>query len=301
MSSGKKSLSVAGLAALFFIASVSTAYTAEVAVPPLRSHVTDLTHTLSAVDNARLEQKLAAFEARKGSQIAVLIVPTTQPETIEQYSIRVTDAWKLGRKGVDDGILLIIAKRDRAVRIEVGYGLEGILPDALAKRIVDQVIVPRFRKQDFAGGIEAGIESIMAAVQGEPLPPSQPARGSSASADRGGGMSPDLIFPLFIALLVFGKLLQSLLGRVAGASLMSVGAGFIGWLIFSSIILGVILAAAVFFLSLFGSVGPGIYTGRGGGWPGAGGMGGRGGFGGGGGGFSGGGGGFGGGGASGRW
>ena len=297
MNSGKKNLPFAGLATLFFIATVSSA---EVAVPPLTSHVTDLTNTLSAGDSARLEQKLGSFEARKGSQIAVLIVPTTQPETIEQYSIRVTDAWNLGRKGIDDGVLLVVAKRDRTVRIEVGYGLEGILPDALAKRIVDQIIVPRFRQEDFAGGIEAGINSIIGTIQGEPLPPARGARnGGTAESGRGTGMSPDLIFPLFIALLVFGKLLQSLLGRVAGASLMSVGAGFIGWLIFSSIVLGVIFAVATFILSLFGSVGPGIYTGRGGGWPG--GMGGRGGFGGGGGGFSGGGGGFGGGGASGRW
>jgi uncharacterized protein len=297
MNSGKKTIPVAALAALLFSASISIAYPAEVAVPPLRSHVTDLTSTLSAADNARLEQELGGFEVRKGSQIAVLIVPTTQPETIEQYSIRVTDTWKLGRKGVDDGVLLLVAKRDRAVRIEVGYGLEGILPDATAKRIVDQVIVPRFRQEDFAGGIEAGIASIMGVIQGESLPPVS-AHGGGASGDR--GMSPDLIFPLFIAFLVFGKLLQSLLGRVAGASVMSAGAGLVGWLLFSSVILGVMLAAATFFLSLFGSVGPGIYTGRGG-WPGPGGMGGGGGFGGGGGGFGGGGGGFGGGGASGRW
>jgi uncharacterized protein len=295
---GKKNIPVAALAALLFIASVPLASPAEVAVPPLRSHVTDLTNTLSAADNARLEQELGSFEARKGSQIAVLIVPTTQPETIEQYSIRVTDVWKLGRKGIDDGILLLIAKRDRTVRIEVGYGLEGILPDALAKRIVNQVIVPRFRQEDFAGGIEAGIASIMGVIQGEALPPAA-AHGRGASTDRGTGMSLDLIFPLFIAFLVFGRLLQSMLGRVAGASVMSMGAGLIGWILFSSVILGVMLAAATFFLSLFGRVGPGIYTGRGG-WPGPGGMGG-GGFGGGGGGFSGGGGGFGGGGASGRW
>jgi uncharacterized protein len=299
MNNGKKTMRIVALA-LLFIASLSAAGVAEVAVPPLQSHVTDLTNTLSAPESARLEQKLGNFESRKGSQIAVLIVPTTQPETIEQYSIRVTDAWKLGRKGIDDGILLIIAKHDRAVRLEVGYGLEGILPDALAKRIVDEIIVPRFRQEDFAGGIEAGLESVMAAVQGEPLPPPRTAR-AGAPADRYAGFSPDLIFPLFIAFLVFGKLLQSMFGRVAGASLMSMGAGFIGWLIFSSAILGIILAVAVFFLSLFGSAGPGIYTGRGGGWPGAGGMGGSGGFGGGGGGFSGGGGGFGGGGASGRW
>ena len=145
MNSRKKTIPVASLAALLFIASVSTVGAtdaAEVAVPPLRSHVTDLTSTLSGGDNARLEQKLGSFEARKGSQIAVLIVPTTQPETIEQYSIRVADAWKLGRKGIDDGVLLIIAKHDRAVRMEVGYGLEGILPDALAKRISIRSLFP---------------------------------------------------------------------------------------------------------------------------------------------------------------
>ena len=130
----------------------ATLSVAEVAVPPLQSRVTDLTGTLSASEAAQLEQKLAAFEVKKGVQIAVLIMPTTQPETIEQYSIRVVDAWKLGRKRIDDGALLIIAKQDRTVRIEVGYGLEGALPDAVAKRIVDEIIVPEFKRGDFAGG-----------------------------------------------------------------------------------------------------------------------------------------------------
>src|SRR5574340_907947 len=126
---------------------------ADVAVPPLKSRVTDLTGTLSANEAVQLEQKLAAFEEKKGSQIAVLIVPTTQPETIEQYAIRVAEAWKLGRKGVDDGVLLLIAKNDRTLRIEVGYGLEGVLPDAIAKRIIDELIVPAFRQGDFAAGL----------------------------------------------------------------------------------------------------------------------------------------------------
>ncbi len=128
---------------------------ADVAVPPLKARVTDLTGTLSAQQQTALEQTLAAFEARKGSQIAVLIVPTTQPETVEQYALRVEETWKLGRKGVDDGALLVVAKDDRKLRIEVGYGLEGVLPDAIAKRIIAEDITPRFKQGDFYGGISA--------------------------------------------------------------------------------------------------------------------------------------------------
>ena len=144
---------------------------ADVAVPPLRARVTDLTATLSAQQRAELEQTLAAFEAKKGSQLAVLIVPTTQPETVEQFAVRVEERWKLGRKGVDDGVLLLIAKEDRKLRIEVGYGLEGVLNDATAKRIIAEEIVPRFKQNDFAGGITAGVARIIRVVDGEPLPP----------------------------------------------------------------------------------------------------------------------------------
>ncbi|HEX8874621.1 MAG TPA: YgcG family protein [Nitrosospira sp.] len=275
---------------------------ADVAVPPLKSRVTDLSGTLSANEAVQLEQKLAAFEAKKGSQIAVLIVPTTQPETIEQYSIRVAEAWKLGRKGIDDGALLVIAKQDRTLRIEVGYGLEGVLPDAIAKRIIEETIVPKLRQGNFAGAIDAGIEKIMSVIQGEPLPP-PPARHAErggASNDAGGVL--DNLFFIFIVLIVAGRILQSLFGRFVGASLTSASAGFLGWLLFSSIAAGIIIAVLAFFLSLFGSSGGGFYRGGPGGWYGGGGFGGRGGGGfGGGGGFSGGGGGFGGGGASGRW
>ena len=143
--------------------------------------MTDLTETLTPDQTAKLEQKLAAFEARKGSQIAVLIVPTTQPEAIEQYSIRVAEQWKLGRKGVDDGALLLVAKDDRALRIEVGYGLEGALPDAIAKRIIEDIIVPRFKTGDFYGGIDAGVDAMIKVVDGEPLPPPQPVAAVRAS------------------------------------------------------------------------------------------------------------------------
>jgi uncharacterized protein len=279
--------------ALLFSVSLSMA---EVAVPALKSRVTDLSGTLAANETGQLEQKLAAFEARKGSQIAVLIVPTTQPETIEQYSIRVAEAWKLGRKGIDDGALLLIAKQDRTVRIEVGYGLEGVLPDALAKRIVDEVIVPEFKQGNFAGGIDAGIEQMMSVVEGEPLPPPQARRGERAPS---GNAVMDNIIPIFIMLIVVAKVLQSFFGRFIGAGIISASAGFLGWLLFSSIVIGIIAAILAFFVSLFGSPGGGVFRGGRGGWPG-GGMGGRGGFGSGGG-FGGGGGGFGGGGASGRW
>lgn len=285
--------------ALFFSISLLMA---EVAVPPLAARVTDLSGTLSPTEAAQLEQKLAAFEARKGSQVAVLIVPTTRPETIEQYAIRVAEAWKLGRKGIDDGILLVIAKQDRTLRIEVGYGLEGVLPDAVAKRIVEETIIPMLRQGDFATAINAGVERIMSVIEGEPLPAPQSRRSNASPA--GMNIVLDNIIFIFIALIVVGKILQSLFGRMIGSTLMSAAAGVIGWLVFSSILIGVMIAVFAFFLTLFGNPGGGISRGGRGGWYGGygGGMGGRGGGGvGGGGGFSGGGGGFGGGGASGRW
>ncbi len=271
----------------WFIALVS----AEIAIPPLKSRVTDLTHTLSTQESSQLEQQLAQFEASNGSQIALLIVPSTQPETIEQYAIRVADAWKLGRKGIDDGVLLLVAKNDRALRIEVGYGLEGILPDAVAKRIIEETIVPAFRQGQFFGGVQAGISQIIRVVQGESLPLPKP-------------MTPGLnvilenSIPILVVFLVLGKVLQAMFGRMFGASVTGAIAGSIVWLIFSSLAAAALIAIIVFVISLFEDTGRGIYRGgRGGHWPGGGWGGG--GFGGGG--FSGGGGGFGGGGASGRW
>src|SRR6202000_162271 len=126
---------------------------ADVAVPPLTGRVVDQTGTLSADDVATLTQTLRGLELRKGSQIAILIVPTTEPETIEQYSIRVAEAWKIGRKKIDDGALLVIAKNDHRLRIEVGTGLEGALTDITSRRIIDEVIAPRFKQGDYAGGI----------------------------------------------------------------------------------------------------------------------------------------------------
>src|SRR5476651_306781 len=154
---------------------------ADVAVPPLTGRVVDKTATLSSSDIASLDQTLKDFEARKGSQVAVLIVPTTQPETIEQYSLRVAEAWKIGRKKIDDGAILVVAKDDRKLRIEVGYGLEGALTDVTSKRIIDEIITPKFRSGDFAGGISSGVDRIIGVVDGEPLPAPAPQQSSGSS------------------------------------------------------------------------------------------------------------------------
>ena len=148
---------------------LSGAAHADVAVPPLTQRVTDLAATLDAQQTQALESRLAEFEANKGAQLAVLIVPTTQPETIEQFGIRVVEAWKLGRKGVDDGALLLVAKDDHTLRIEVGYGLEGVLNDATAHRIVDEIIVPHFKRGEFYSGVESGVTAMMRVIDGEPL------------------------------------------------------------------------------------------------------------------------------------
>lgn len=272
---------------------------ANVAIPLLKSRVTDLTTTLSAHEITHLEQKLTAFEKKKGSQIAVLIVPATQPETIEQYSIRVAEAWKLGRKGIDDGALLLIAKNDKTLRIEVGYGLEGVLPDAMVKQIIEEIILPKFKAGNFVDGIDAGIDAMQNLIEGEPLPPPQ----AKHSASNSGSMSVMLenFFPILIGLIVLGRMLQALLGRLVGSTVTSIGVGLISWLLFSSVATALLIALFAFFMSLFQNTGRGIYRNGHGSWSDngyrSGGIG-RGGFGGG---FGGGGGGFGGGGASGRW
>jgi uncharacterized protein len=278
---------------------------AQVPAPPLRSPVTDLTGTLTPDQVAQLDRRLREFEAKKGSQIAVLVVPTTQPETIDQYSIRVAEAWKLGRQGVDDGVLLLIATDDRAVRIEVGYGLEGAVPDVLANRIVEQVIVPRFRSGDFFGGINAALDRIIALAEGEPLPEAE-RRSQRASGSSGIGSA----FPLLLMLVIVGGgILRRMFGKAGGALVTGGLAGVVVWFLTS--VLAVSIGAAIIgflFTLLSGGFGGGFGGGRRrGGWYGGGlggggwGGGSWGGGGGGGGGWSGGGGGFGGGGASGRW
>jgi len=292
---------LAAVAAGAFVLCAAGAFAAdEVAVPPLKARVTDLTGTLSADQIGTLDGRLRDFERRKGSQIAVLILPTTQPETIEQYSIRVADAWKVGRAKIDDGAILVVAKNDRKLRIEVGYGLEGAIPDAVAKRVVSDVIAPNFRAGDFYGGIAAGTDALMKLIDGEPLP-------APKWENDGGARSPDY-GSLFVIMLVLatggGAILSRVLGRGVGAVGTGALAGFIAWAVSGVLLLGAFAAAVVFIIVLVtaaSGLGRGRYGGWGGGWPG--GFGGFGGGGGGfgGGGFGGGGGGFGGGGASGSW
>jgi uncharacterized protein len=263
---------------------------AQGAVPPLKSRVTDLTGTLTAQQRSELEQALADFEAKKGSQIAVLMVPTTRPETIEQYAVRVQESWKLGRKGVDDGVLLVVAKEDRRVHIEVGYGLEGVLPDAVARRIIDEDIVPRFKQGDFYGGIRAGVEHIMRVVEGEPLPAPRARQGSAQTSGH-----LDWILPGLLAVLFVGGILRALFGRLLGSGLVGALAGGAVWILMGSLAIALIVGAVAFFFGLMG--GSGMRRGYGG----MGGLGGMDGGGFGGGGFGGGGGRSGGGGASGSW
>jgi len=281
--------------ALACVALLAASWAQELArVPPLHARVTDLTGSLKPDEIAHLEQKLAAFEARKGSQVAVLIVPTTQPETIEQYSIRVVEQWKLGRKGVDDGALLLVAKDDRALRIEVGYGLEGVLPDAVGKRVVDEVIVPRFRSGDFYGGIDAGVDAIIKVVDREPLPAPQKQWRSTSNLSR--DSLPSVFVVGILLVFVVGGILRTLIGSLPAAGVIGGLAGVIAWLLVSSISAAAIAGLIAFLFTLMGGAarsGRGGYGGFGGGGFGGGGFGG--------GGFGGGGGGFGGGGASGRW
>ena len=276
---------------LFFLAlAASICAAALVPVPALTARVTDQTGTLTAEQKASLERVLQQFEARKGSQIVVLVVPTTAGEAIEQFALRAAERWQPGRKKIDDGVLLVVAKDDRALRIEVGYGLEGALNDATAKRIVSEVIVPQLRKGDFYAGIAAGVDRIIRVVDGEPLP--APAATTATNRD-----SLEQLLPvLLIVAVIAGIALRSMLGQFHGAVVTGAVVGALAWLMANVLAVAVIAGFAAFVLALLGIDGGG-YGGMHGGYGYRGGFG-RGGFGGG---FRGGGGGFGGGGASGRW
>ncbi|HEX4025486.1 MAG TPA: YgcG family protein [Steroidobacteraceae bacterium] len=304
-------------------------------IPALTARVTDLTGTLTAAQQGELEQRLADFEARKGTQIAVLLVPTTAPEQIEQYSIRVVDAWKLGRKNVDDGALLLIAKNDHTLRIENGYGLEGVLTDVASNHIIQDTMVPLLRQGQYFAAISAGVDQMMHLVDGEPLPPPDHSWQGQAGAAHPWGF----VLPLIIVFFVTASVLHTLFGRTLGATLTGAGTGLVAFVL-SQALLFAVGAGVLSFLAalLLGFSGGGWSSGGRGGGPGGpggtggpgaprgrlggpfgpfgsigalgllGGLRGFGGFGGGGfgggfggGGFGGGGGGFGGGGASGSW
>jgi uncharacterized protein len=280
-------------AALIAAATLSGIARAEVPVPALEARVTDLTGTLSAQQKADLESRIAAYEARRGSQIAVLMLPSTKPEEIEQYSIRVAEAWKIGRKGVDDGLILVVAKQDRRLRIEVGYGLEGAIPDSIARRVIEERIAPRFRDGDFYGGVRDGIDQLIKLAEGEKLSPPQ-ARTDSRQSSPDNWF--DYVIPAIVFIVIAGGALKAVLGRFPGSVATGAGLGLISWFMFG---FGIAAAAAVIaFLLAFTNTG----TGRGGRWSSGGGIGGGSWGGGSSSGWSGGGGGgFGGGGSSGRW
>lgn len=256
-----------------------------VAMPPLTARVTDLTATLDAGQKAGLEEKLAAFEAAKGAQVAVLVLPSTQPETIEQFGIRLLDAWKIGRKGVDDGAILIVAKEDRRLRIEVGYGLEGALNDATAKRIISETITPQFKTGDFPGGISAGVDAIIKVIDGEPLPaPREAAQGASGNSLS--DMPEALLFGLLAGVVIGGTVLRKLFGNFLGSSIAGGITGAIGWWVVGGVLGALVGVLVGIFLAFFGLdilLSGVLGGGRGGGSSGGGGFGGGGGSGGGGG------------------
>lgn len=258
-------------------------------VPRLQARVTDNAGLLPEARRTALEARLAAFERQKGTQVAVLTLASTAPEPIEAYSIRVVDAWRLGRAGVDDGVLFVIARDDRRMRIEVGRGLEGALPDARAKQIIADAVAPRFKAGDYPGGIEAGVEAILALLSGEALPPPP-----AVDEGRKGDTEEWLVLGL-VATIIGGGVLRALFGRLLGAGLAGGLVGVGAWLISAAWFIALVCGVLAFIFVL--AMGAGGRGGVGGPW-----IGGRGGgFGSRGGGWSGGGGGFGGGGASGGW
>jgi uncharacterized protein len=278
-------------------------------VPALTARVIDQTATLGEAERAELDAKLAAFEQRKGSQMAVLMVPTTAPEDIASFANRVGNAWKIGRRDVGDGILVIVAKDDRRMRIEVAKALEGAVPDLAAIRIIDEEMKPRFRNNDFAGGLNAAVARLIGLVDGEALP--EPSQGGAGTGDGGIDWENLAIF-LFIGVFVAAPILRSIAGKKLGSVLMGGGIGVVAFLITTSVVIAVLAGMAAFMVSLFAAVAAssprlgsrggrsGGSVGGFGGWGGGGGGGWS--SGGGGGGFSSGGGGdFGGGGASGDW
>ena len=260
-----------------------------VPLPQLNARMTDLTGTLGSEQRQALETRLAAFESRKGSQIAVLLLSTTQPEAIEQFGIRLAEAWKVGRAGVDDGAIFIVAKNDRALRIEVGYGLEGALNDATAKRIVSEIMVPRLRQSDYFSALQAGVDAAIGVIEGEPLPAAASGGRVPADGDAFFGLSENLFFAGLLGIVISGAVLRFFLGNLLGSGIVGGLTGVVGWLLAGSLMGVLIGLVGGFLLAMFGlDILFSIAFNRGGGSGGSGG-------------WSGGGGGFGGGGASGRW
>jgi uncharacterized protein len=293
-----KSIAISLWLCLVALAAVAHAQAVQ-PVPALVAHVIDATGTLQAGQQAALEAKLAALESTKGSQIVVLMVPTTAPEDIASYANRVGNTWKIGRKDVGDGVLLVVAKDDRKLRIEVAKALEGAIPDLAAKQIIDEALTPHFKAGDYAGGLDAAVDQLAARIKGEPLP--SVTRADSAGIDpRGDGFQWwDLAIFLFVAVPVVGGVVKRIFGRGLGSLLTGGAVGAVALLVTSSMVLAVVAGLVAMLFTLLASLstggrGSGGWGGGGGGWSSGGGSDG--------GGFSSGGGGdFGGGGASGDW
>src|SRR5258708_2486927 len=215
-------------------------------IPPLAGRVVDLNGTLTAEQKRELGASLEAFEKRKGSQIAIIITGTTFPEPIESFAMRVAEAWKIGRKGVDDGIVVVIAKSDRAMRIEVGYGLEGAVPDAIAKRLIEEEFVPKFREGDFYGGLRAGVDRLLRVVDGAPLPAP---KGEAGRGSEPGLIEAYLIFFMAIVIAV-GGVWRTLCGRLPAATIVGAGTGLLAWLIIAPVVVAVLVGTVGFIFTL---------------------------------------------------
>ena len=305
------------LIAIVFAVAIGTGAWAQsvLPVPALTARVIDQTGTLDAAQKKALEAKLASLEKTKGSQVVVLMVPTTAPEDIASYTQRVGDTWKIGRKDVGDGVLLVVAKDDRKMRIAPAKTLEGAVPDVLAARIIDETMKPLFRAGDFAGGIGGAVDQVTGLINGEALRPPQWENSSGGGEGSGNtndandtGMGwQDLAIFLFFAVFIGGAIVRSVLGNKLGALVMGGGAGIAAFVVTSSIVIAAVAGVLALVVTLFGAAtgamlpnttrrgGGGWSSGGGGGWGGGSSRGGGGGF------SSGGGGNFGGGGASGDW
>lgn len=225
------------LACWLLLAAAAVAFAQDVRpVPPLSGRVIDQTGTLSAAQRAALDNKLAAFEARSGPQIVLLLVGGTAPEDIAAYGQRVADAWKIGRREVGDGLVLIVAKDERKVRIEVAKALEGAVPDLAARQIIDQAIRPAFRAGDYAGGLNQAVDRLIARIEGEGLPAPEPGARSGAQP---GLQIEELGVFFFVAVPIIAAVLTGLFGRKLGSLLTAGAAGGLGWWFTASVLIGV--------------------------------------------------------------
>lgn len=220
---------------------------AQQAVPELSAHVIDNTGTLNTQQVQQLENRLTTFEQSRGSQIVLLLVGTTAPEDIASYANRVANAWKIGRRGVGDGILIIVAKSERKVRIEVAKTLEGAIPDLMAKRIIDETITPRFKQGDFAGGLEAATGQIMLLIGGEALPAPEPI----PTSGNAGFDLVDLALFVFFAVPVFGGLIRGVLGTKLGALVTGTGVGALALFFTASLLIASMAGVVALLITLF--------------------------------------------------